>query len=100
MRIEESQIRRLAHLARLHLDEQEVRLFTGQLERILEYVEQLSSLNTDGVEPLAHALPLANVVREDEPADGLPAEAALANAPQREQDFFRVPAVLDPAAGA
>jgi aspartyl-tRNA(Asn)/glutamyl-tRNA(Gln) amidotransferase subunit C len=62
--IDQAEVRRIARLARLKLSEQEVRLFTGQLARILEYVKQIESLNTTGVEPLAHALPVTNVLRE------------------------------------
>jgi aspartyl-tRNA(Asn)/glutamyl-tRNA(Gln) amidotransferase subunit C len=98
--IDQAEVRRIARLARLKLSEQEVRLFTGQLARILEYVKQIESLNTTGVEPLAHALPVTNVLREDEPREGLTRGEALANAPAVERDCFRVPAVVDPHGGA
>ena len=68
---------------------------TPQLSAILDYVNQLQQVNTDGVEPLAHALELSNGFRSDEPAPSLPVAAALANAPQRQGDFYAVPAVLD-----
>jgi aspartyl-tRNA(Asn)/glutamyl-tRNA(Gln) amidotransferase subunit C len=68
---------------------------TAQLSRILNYVAQLQAVNTDGVEPLAHALDVTNVFRPDEPGVSLPVNEALANAPRRQQDFFSVPAVLD-----
>lgn len=98
--IDEAQVRLIAKLSRLRLSDDEVRLFTGQLAEILDYVGQIEALNTEGVEPLAHALPVTNVLREDEPRKGLSSAQALANAPDVERDCFRVPAVLDPNAGA
>jgi aspartyl-tRNA(Asn)/glutamyl-tRNA(Gln) amidotransferase subunit C len=98
--IDEAQVRHIARLARLNLSADEVRLFAGQLGDILDYVKQLESVNTDGVEPLAHALPIKDVVRPDEPNATFAPEAALLNAPQREGHFFRVPPVLDQASGA
>lgn len=98
--IDEGEVRRIAKLSRLNLSDEEVRLFTGQLARILDYVKQIESLDTQGVEPLAHALPVTDVLREDEPREGITSEQALANAPETQGDCFRVPAVLDPHAGA
>jgi aspartyl-tRNA(Asn)/glutamyl-tRNA(Gln) amidotransferase subunit C len=68
---------------------------TRQLSSIVDYVGQLQQVNTDGVEPLAHPLPVHNVFRDDEPRPSLPTDAALANAPARQGDFYAVPAVLD-----
>ena len=95
MSLTAEQVRWVANLARLKLTSAEVELMTGQLNRIVEYVNQLQSVNTDGVEPLAHALDVANVFRADEPEPSLPTDAALANAPKRRDDFYAVPAVLD-----
>jgi aspartyl-tRNA(Asn)/glutamyl-tRNA(Gln) amidotransferase subunit C len=67
----------------------------GQLGAIVGYVAQLQKVNTPGVEPLAHALPIQNVFRDDEPGPSLSPEDALANAPARREPFFRVPAVLE-----
>ena len=66
-----------------------------QLNRILDYVDQLNEVDTEGLEPLAHPLPLSNVFREDVPTPSLPVDAALQNAPNRLADFFGVPAVFD-----
>ena len=88
------QVRQIAHLARLELTEAELAVLAPQLDAIVHYVDQLQPVPTDGVEPLAHALPVQNVFRDDEPAASLPVEEALANAPQRRGPFFRVPAVL------
>ena len=89
------EVRWIAHLARLELTPAELEAMTRQLSAIVEYVNQLQEVNTDSVEPLAHALDVHNVFREDEPATSLPVDAALANAPDRRDDFFAVPAVLE-----
>jgi len=88
-------VRWVAHLARLRLSDAELDTMTRQLSKILDYVNQLQQVNTDGVEPLAHALEVHNVFRDDEPAPSLPVDAALANAPDRRGDFYGVPAVLE-----
>ncbi len=90
----------MAHLARLELSEAELDKMTLQLSSIVDYVDQLKQVNTDGVEPLAHALPVHNVFREDDPRPSLTVEEALANAPDRRTDargerFYGVPAVLE-----
>jgi aspartyl-tRNA(Asn)/glutamyl-tRNA(Gln) amidotransferase subunit C len=95
MSLTAEQVRWVANLARLELTPDELRAMTGQLSRIVEYVDQLQRLNTEGVEPLAHPLEVANVFRDDEPEPSLPPDAALANAPRRRGDFYAVPAVLD-----
>jgi aspartyl-tRNA(Asn)/glutamyl-tRNA(Gln) amidotransferase subunit C len=95
MSLTAEQVRWVANLARLELTDAELAMMTGQLSRIVEYVDQLQRLNTDGVEPLAHAREVANVFRADEPRPSLPIDEALANAPRRRGDFYAVPAVLD-----
>lgn len=98
--VDETMVRRIAKLARLNLSDDEVRQFADQIQDILGYVEQLSEVDIEGVEPMAHALPLTDVARDDAPHDPLPPDLALANAPQREGEFFRVPPVLDGGGGA
>ena len=85
----------VAHLARLQLTEAELETMTRQLGAIVDYVAQLQQVDTTRVEPLAHALPLHNVFRDDEPAPSLPVDEALANAPDRRGSFYGVPPVLD-----
>ncbi|MCI0638827.1 MAG: Asp-tRNA(Asn)/Glu-tRNA(Gln) amidotransferase subunit GatC [Gemmataceae bacterium] len=85
----------IAHLARLELSDAELTAMTRQLSAIVEYVNQLQQVNTDGVEPLAHPLDIHNIFRADEPTPSLPVDAALANAPNRKDDFYAVPAVLE-----
>lgn len=99
-RIDQEQVRKVAKLARLELDEGEVEEFSGQLSAILEYFEKMDELDTDDVEPLAHCLPISNVLREDVDRESLGTEAALANAPQRDGEFFKVPKILDGGSGA
>lgn len=89
------QVRYVATLARLQLTDEEVTRFAAQLDQILAYVDTLKALTTDAVPPTSHAIPMANVFRHDEPAPSLPVEQVLANAPQREGPFFKVPRVLD-----
>jgi aspartyl-tRNA(Asn)/glutamyl-tRNA(Gln) amidotransferase subunit C len=89
------QVRWVAKLARLELSDSEREAMTRQLGRIVDYVAQLQQVDTEGVEPLAHALDVSNVFRLDESAPSLPVDEALANAPKRSGDFYSVPAVLD-----
>ena len=95
MSISAEQARWVASLARLELTDAEMATMTAQLSAILEYVDQLKQVPTDGVEPLAHPLNIHNVFRADEPVPSLPVDAALANAPDRQGEFFGVPAVLE-----
>lgn len=89
------QVRHIAHLARLGLTEDDVEKFSHQLSEILDYFERLKAVDTDDVPPTAYPLDLHNVMRADEPAPATPSNDILANAPQREGDYFRVRAVLD-----
>ena len=89
------QVRAIARLARLELSDDELRHLAPQLGAIVGYVAKLSEVDTAGVEPLAHALPVQNVFREDEVALSLPREGALANAPKAREGCFAVPAVLE-----
>jgi aspartyl-tRNA(Asn)/glutamyl-tRNA(Gln) amidotransferase subunit C len=94
-KINEGQVRKVAKLSRLDLSDGELAQFTEQLSAILDYVEKMNELDTDGVEPLAHCLPISNCFREDIVSESLGSERALANAPQRDGDFFKVPKILD-----
>jgi aspartyl-tRNA(Asn)/glutamyl-tRNA(Gln) amidotransferase subunit C len=95
MSLDAEQVRWVAKLARLELGPNEVQAMAHQLSAILDYVAQLQQLDTTGVEPLAHPLPVQNVFRDDELAPSLSMDEALQNAPERRGDFFGVPAVLD-----
>ena len=85
----------VAHLARLELSPDEKSALTTQLSAILDYINQLQGLNTHGVEPLAHALEVHNILREDLPKPSLPVDEALSNAPERKGDYYSVPAVFE-----
>ncbi len=100
IKIDEAQVRRVALLSRLELSDQEVTQFSTQLSAIFEYIEKLNELDTDNVEPLAHCLPVHNVFREDVPKPSLSNDATLANAPEREDEYFKVPKILDDNSGA
>ena len=89
------QVRQIAHLARLELTDAELAVLAPQLDAIVAYMGQLQQVSTQGVEPLAHALPVENVFRDDEPAASLPVDEALANTPARRGPFYAVPAVLE-----
>lgn len=95
MRIEEQQVENVAKLARLAVSQDEVKKFSEQLSGILTYVEKLNTLNTDGVLPTSHLLPLSNVFREDQATPSLPMDAVLANAPEKEEPFFWVPKIIE-----
>ncbi len=89
------QVQHIARLARVGLSDQDVEQFSVQLSDILAYFERLSQVDTEGVPPTAHTLPVHNVMREDEPEPSADTEAVLANAPLREGNHFRVRAILD-----
>ena len=88
-------LRHVAELARLKLEDAEIALFQPQLEKILGFVDKLKELDVEGVEPTFHAIPLTNVLRDDAARPGLDSETALANAPARVQDLIQVPPVID-----
>ncbi len=95
MKITIADVDHVAMLARLRFDEDEKAGMAAQLSRIVEYVEKLNELDTGDVSPMAHAVPLRNVLRDDEVRPSLDPEEALRNAPDREGDFFRVPRILE-----
>lgn len=88
-------VRKVAKLARLKLSDAEVEQFSNQLGAVLGYVEVLNELNTEGVEPLAHPLEIADVLRDDLPVPSLPRDAALSNAPKSDGKCFLVPQIID-----
>ena len=90
-----SQVRRVAELARLDLASGEEELLTGQLNAILAYMDQLGEVDTAGVEPTSHVLPLTNVMRDDVVHGCLSTAEALANAPSADQGHFAVPKILE-----
>ncbi|MWV47299.1 Asp-tRNA(Asn)/Glu-tRNA(Gln) amidotransferase subunit GatC [Paenibacillus sp. HJL G12] len=95
MSITNKDVQHVAKLARLNLSTEEEQMFTEQLNAILQYAEKLNELDTDGVEPTTHVLPVSNVMREDVERESLPIEKVMANAPDEEDGQFKVPAVLE-----
>jgi aspartyl-tRNA(Asn)/glutamyl-tRNA(Gln) amidotransferase subunit C len=95
MSLSSEQVLHIARLARVALTPEEVERYAEQLSNILDHFAALSSVDTDGVEPTAHPLPLANVMRADDVQPSLSRSDALANAPEQEEGYVRVRAVLE-----
>src|SRR5688500_15768293 len=93
-KITEADVRHVAKLARLDVTDDEVALFAGQLAAVLEHAEDVEALDTAGVPPTAHPLPLVNVLRDDVPRDGVDRDEVLAMAPAAQDGRFRVPRIL------
>ena len=94
MSVSMKDVEHVAELARLTFSDEEKQKLTGQLNDILQYMEQLNRLNTDAVEPLSHVIELSNVFREDAVKPSNPREEALRNAPAKTEKFFKVPKVI------
>jgi aspartyl-tRNA(Asn)/glutamyl-tRNA(Gln) amidotransferase subunit C len=94
MSLTAEEVRKVADLARLELSEGDIETMAKQLSAVVDYINQLQQVNTDGVEPLAHALDLHDVFRDDIPTKSLTEDEALANAPARKDNFYSVPAVF------
>ena len=93
--IQRKDVEHVARLARLALADAEIERMREQLNGILAYIEKLNELDTNDVEPTSHAVPLVNVMRDDETGPCLPRDEALANAPDRAGEFFRVPRIIE-----
>jgi aspartyl-tRNA(Asn)/glutamyl-tRNA(Gln) amidotransferase subunit C len=94
MSLTRADVEKVSLLGRLLLSEAELDTMTTQLTRVVGYVEQLSEVNPEGIQPMAHAVEMHNVFRDDTLGESLPRDAALANAPKRDSECYRVPAVL------
>jgi len=95
MKITRVEVEHVAQLARLELSDEEKETFTGQMDAILAYVDKLNELDTTGIVPTAHAVPMENAFRDDLETPSIGVENALANAPDRAEGFFRVPKVIE-----
>tara|TARA_Y100001968_G_C18949164_1_gene522364 strand:- start:300 stop:587 length:288 start_codon:yes stop_codon:yes gene_type:complete len=93
-KISSSDIRKVAHLARLELPEDQIETYTSQLEKILSYVDQLQAIDTKNIHPTTRAVEVVNAMRDDLVEVNSSREDILNQAPQREGDFFRVPKIL------
>ena len=95
MKITRDQVEHVSHLARLALNEQELDSMTGEMDAILDYVEQLNTLDTEEIVPTAHAVPMENAFRKDEVRLGFTTEQALSNAPDATNKAFLVRRVIE-----
>lgn len=95
MKITNEDVKHIARLSRLYLSDEEMETFSNQLSAIVEYVEQLNSLNTNDIEPTSHVIPLKNVMRSDIIISSLSVENALKNAPDAAGSFYRVPKIIE-----
>ena len=94
MKITKDEVLYVADLARLDLDEASIEKFAGQIGNILEYVDKLNEVDTEGIRPTSHAISLTNAFRDDEQRQSLDRERALSNAPDKEDGSFVVPKVV------
>ncbi len=88
-------VEHIAKLARLKFSDEELKEFTGDMNKILEYMEKLNELDTSKVEPLSHPVEQVNVFREDKIRESIDSEDALKNAPKSDDEFFKVPKVIN-----
>jgi aspartyl-tRNA(Asn)/glutamyl-tRNA(Gln) amidotransferase subunit C len=95
MSVDTTMVRRIAHLSRVAVDDDEVAHLQSELNAILAFVEQLSAVDVEGVEPMTSVTPMQLKKREDEVTDGFMADEIVANAPRREDHFFVVPKVVE-----
>ena len=95
MKIDREQLNKIAHLARLEFDEKDAEKMMKDMTAIVDWVEKLNEVDTEGVEPLTTMSYEINVMREDEVKDHLPHDRALVNAPKKDDDYFRVPKVIE-----
>ena len=95
MSVDAATVRRIAHLARIAVADEEVEHLKGELNAMLAFVEQLSEVDVDGVEPMTSVTPMAMKKRTDEVTDGGIAEDIVRNAPATEDNFFLVPKVVE-----
>jgi aspartyl-tRNA(Asn)/glutamyl-tRNA(Gln) amidotransferase subunit C len=95
MSVDAKTVRHIAHLARVALADEEIEHLKGELNAILAFVDQLSEVDVDGVEPMTSVTPMAMKNRPDAVTDGGNADAVLQNAPAREGNYFAVPKVVE-----
>ncbi len=94
MSVDNKEIIKIAKLAKLKFNDEEIEKFTSQFNEILDYMKKLNEINTDDVKPLSHPLELTNVMREDELKNSIETKAALLNALEKDEQYFKVPKVI------
>ena len=95
MAITRETVEYVAHLARIELQQKELEKLSKQLHDILDFIDTLTKVDIKDIAPTSHILPISNILREDVPRPSLTAQNALANAPQKEGNFFVVPKVIE-----
>jgi len=95
MIISKDDVQKVANLARIELNQEELNLFSGQLESVLEFIEKLKKADISSVQPMSHILDIQNVLRADIPRESLPNALVLKNAPESLKGHFRVPKVIE-----
>jgi len=95
MKITKDVVEHVAHLGRLELDSDEVELYTVQVDSILEYMDKLNSLDTEGIEPMSHPMPVVCVLRDDVAINSFSVDASTQNAPEKKGSFFKVPPIIE-----
>lgn len=95
MKVTRETIEHVANLARLNLTEQEKESLTSEMEEVISYVDKLNELDTEGVKPMEHVIPMKNVLREDRAEKSMDREKILANAPSTDEGCFKVPKVVE-----
>ncbi len=95
MSVDLATVKRVAHLARIAVSEEDASRMMGELNSILGFVEQLDEVKVDGVEPMTSVIPMEMKKREDRVTDGAKADDIVANAPSTEDHFFQVPKVVE-----
>ena len=95
MKINQQDVEHVARLARLSLNPDDLKTMTGQMDAILGYVDKLNELDTTGIEPMAHAVPMSNAFRDDQITEPIGVERALQNAPQKTDNYFKVPKIIE-----
>ncbi len=94
MAVTKQEVEKIAELARLEFNESEIEHLTKDMNQILHHMDKLNELDTSNVEPLSHPIEVKNVFREDELKDSIKREDALRNAPDKDEEFFKVPKVI------
>lgn len=95
MSADKKMIRKIADLANIHIDEDELESFAGDMDAIIGYMEQIKNIDTGNAKPMEHVLPVYNVFRDDMPGASFDRELLLENAPAAEDGCFKVPAVVE-----
>ncbi len=94
MSVDKNEILKIASLAKLKFNDEEIEKFTSQFNEILNYMDKLNEIDTENVQPLSHPLDINNVMREDELFNSIETKDALLNAPDKDEQYFKVPKVI------